>query len=97
MQFYVVYFALMSGFPLPFTLWLSAGPVLLGLVGRELGLRVGIHGVQTLSCSRWKASSSQGVYQDGDVVIGGLYIVHYVPPNIDSDFTQRPQIQSCTG
>uniref|UniRef100_A0A3B3Z9G4 G-protein coupled receptors family 3 profile domain-containing protein n=1 Tax=Periophthalmus magnuspinnatus TaxID=409849 RepID=A0A3B3Z9G4_9GOBI len=46
--------------------------------------------VQSLSCTHWRSMSNQGLYQDGDVVIGGLYSLHYLPPNIDSDFTHPP-------
>ncbi|CAL9684086.1 unnamed protein product [Knipowitschia caucasica] len=53
--------------------------------------------VQSLLCNRWKSVSNQGLYQDGDVVIGGLYSLHYLPPNIDSDFTLPPLFSTCSG
>uniref|UniRef100_A0A3B4VQR8 Olfactory receptor C family, r1 n=1 Tax=Seriola dumerili TaxID=41447 RepID=A0A3B4VQR8_SERDU len=72
------------------TLWPRSAPSLLlvGLLGRQLGLRVGLQDVQTVACSRWGAPRSQGLFQDGDVVIGGLFIMHYQPPATEHDFTQ---------
>uniref|UniRef100_A0A3Q2UWB3 Extracellular calcium-sensing receptor-like n=1 Tax=Haplochromis burtoni TaxID=8153 RepID=A0A3Q2UWB3_HAPBU len=43
----------------------------------------------------WK--NSQGLFQDGDVIIGGLFPLHYQPPAIDHDFTQLPHYNPCTG
>ncbi|XP_033833296.1 extracellular calcium-sensing receptor-like [Periophthalmus magnuspinnatus] len=68
------------------SLWLWAASVL-------LLLRL----VQSLSCTHWRSMSNQGLYQDGDVVIGGLYSLHYLPPNIDSDFTHPPLFKMCSG
>ncbi|KAK7905202.1 hypothetical protein WMY93_017809 [Mugilogobius chulae] len=73
------------------SLWLWAAPVLL-----LLGL-VQLLAVQSLVCTRWKSVSNQGLYQDGDVIIGGLYSLHYLPPNIDSDFTQPLLFKPCSG
>ncbi|XP_049432620.1 extracellular calcium-sensing receptor-like [Epinephelus fuscoguttatus] len=70
---------------------------LVGLVGRQLGLSVVVECVQTVSCSQWGTPSNQGLFQDGDVVIGGLFTIHYQPPAIDNDFTQLPHYKPCTG
>nr|XP_046244996.1 extracellular calcium-sensing receptor-like [Scatophagus argus] len=82
-----------------FPLWSSSTTslFLVGLVGRELGLRVGLQVVQTVTCSRWGTPSNQGLYQDGDVVIGGLFSLHYQPPFTGQDFTQLPHYKPCTG
>lgn len=82
-----------------FNYWTSSVPSLLlvGLVGRQLGMRVGLQVVQTLTCSRWSTPSDQGLFQDGDVIIGGLFNLHYNPPTIDHDFTQLPHYNACTG
>ncbi|XP_023287293.1 extracellular calcium-sensing receptor-like [Seriola lalandi dorsalis] len=66
-------------------------------MGRQLGLRVGLQVVQTVTCSRFGTSIDQGLFQDGDVVIGGLFSLYYKPPAIDHDFTQLPDYKSCTG
>uniref|UniRef100_A0A3Q4I0H5 Olfactory receptor C family, r1 n=1 Tax=Neolamprologus brichardi TaxID=32507 RepID=A0A3Q4I0H5_NEOBR len=50
-----------------------------------------------LTCSRWGTPSSQGLFQDGDVIIGGLFPLHYQPPVIDHDFTKLPRYNPCTG
>ncbi|KAM9359546.1 extracellular calcium-sensing receptor-like [Symphorus nematophorus] len=82
-----------------FALWPSSALSLLlvGLAGKQLGLRVGLQGVQTVTCSRWGKPSNEGLFQDGDVVIGGLFNLHYKPPVIDHDFTQIPHYKPCTG
>ncbi|XP_062275840.1 extracellular calcium-sensing receptor-like [Scomber scombrus] len=76
---------------------LTLSLLLVGLVGRQLGLRVGLQVVQTLTCSRWGTPNNQGLFQDGNVVIGGLFNLHYQTPVIDHDFTQLPHYTSCTG
>ncbi|XP_037631631.1 extracellular calcium-sensing receptor-like [Sebastes umbrosus] len=82
-----------------FTLRLCSAPSLLlvGLVGRQLGLRMGLQLVQTATCSRWGTPSDQGLFQDGDVVIGGLFSLHYKPPSTNHDFTHLPHYKACTG
>ncbi|XP_024866611.1 extracellular calcium-sensing receptor [Kryptolebias marmoratus] len=81
------------------TLWTCYAPSLhlVGLVGRQLGLRVGFQGVQTLNCSRWGTPSDKGVFEDGDVILGGLFSLRYAPPTLDHEFTQQPEYKSCTG
>ncbi|KAM9359548.1 extracellular calcium-sensing receptor-like [Symphorus nematophorus] len=54
---------------------MKAGPsaalslLLLSVVGRQMGLEV----VQAIVCSQWGAPSNKSLYQDGDVIIGGLF------------------------
>ncbi|XP_076002383.1 extracellular calcium-sensing receptor-like [Genypterus blacodes] len=85
----------MSGFAWLLTRWLSSASTLLLLcmVGREMGLQ----GVQATLCSQWGRPSNRGISQDGDVVIGGLFNLHYIPSAIDQDFTQPPLYKPCTG
>ncbi|XP_065816815.1 extracellular calcium-sensing receptor-like [Labrus bergylta] len=87
----------MSWFSCLFILWPSPFLLLVGLVGRQLGLRVGLQVVQTLTCSRWGSPSDQGLFQEGNVVIGGLFSLRYNPSATYQDFTQLPYYQSCTG
>ncbi|KAK2847387.1 hypothetical protein Q5P01_010386 [Channa striata] len=82
-----------------FTLWTSSAPSLLlvGLVGRQLGLKVGLQVVQTATCSRWGPPSNQSLFQDGDVIFGGLFSLHYLTPAMDHNFTQLQHYKPCTG
>ena len=90
----------MSWVSLLLTAWSSRAPSLLlvVMVSRDVGLRVGLEGVQTSMCSRWGSrveEFNQG--QDGDVVIGGLFNLHYQPPVIDQEFIKPPLYNPCTG
>ncbi|XP_029027441.1 extracellular calcium-sensing receptor-like [Betta splendens] len=89
----------MFGFFWFFSLWTSLGPSLLlvELMGRQLGFSVGLQGAQTVACSRWGKTSNEGLFQNGDVVIGGLFNLHYQTPAIDHDFAQLPYYKPCTG
>uniref|UniRef100_I3JYY7 Olfactory receptor C family, r1 n=1 Tax=Oreochromis niloticus TaxID=8128 RepID=I3JYY7_ORENI len=89
----------MSWFSWLFIVWSrsSQSLLLVWLVGREMGIRNGLLSDQMLTCSRWGTPSSQGLFQDGDVIIGGLFPLHYQPPAIDHDFTQLPRYNPCTG
>ncbi|KAJ3590127.1 hypothetical protein NHX12_008081 [Muraenolepis orangiensis] len=72
--------------------------LLVVMVSRDVRLRVGLEGVQTSMCSRWGSpmeESNQG--QDGDVVIGGLFNLHYQPPVLDQEFIKPPFNNPCTG
>ncbi|KAJ3590133.1 hypothetical protein NHX12_008087 [Muraenolepis orangiensis] len=72
--------------------------LLVVMVSRDVGLRVGLEGVQTSMCSRWDSpmeESNQG--QDGDVVIGGLFTLHYQPPDLDIEFIKPPHYNPCAG
>ncbi|XP_029922483.1 extracellular calcium-sensing receptor-like [Myripristis murdjan] len=51
-------------------------------------------------CSRWVTTveeNNQALSQDGDVVIGGLFNLHYLPSVTDQDFTKLPHYRPCTG
>ncbi|CAL8353151.1 unnamed protein product [Lota lota] len=90
----------MSWVSLLLTAWSSRAPSLLlvVMVSRDVGLRVGLEGVQTSMCSRWGSpieESSQG--QDGDIVIGGLFPLHYKTPDSDVAFVKPPHYNPCTG
>ncbi|XP_030236861.1 extracellular calcium-sensing receptor-like [Gadus morhua] len=90
----------MSWASLLLTAWSSRAPSLLlvVMVSRDVGLRVGLEGVQTSMCSRWGSrveEFNQG--QDGDLVIGGLFNLHYQPPVIDQEFIKTPFYNPCTG
>ncbi|XP_012737436.3 extracellular calcium-sensing receptor [Fundulus heteroclitus] len=71
--------------------------LLVWLVGRPLGLGVGIKMAQTLNCYRWGTPSDRGLFEDGDVIFGGLFSLRYMPPAKDYRFTQQPDNKPCTG
>uniref|UniRef100_A0A3Q1FWW7 Olfactory receptor C family, r1 n=1 Tax=Acanthochromis polyacanthus TaxID=80966 RepID=A0A3Q1FWW7_9TELE len=63
------------------------------VVGREMGLE----GLQLTGCSRWGAPGNRSLFQDGDVIIGGLFSLHYIPSAVEQDFTKLPHYKPCTG
>ncbi|XP_029027449.1 extracellular calcium-sensing receptor-like [Betta splendens] len=65
----------------------------MGLMCRQLGLSVG----QAVTCSRMGTPSHQGLFQDGDVIIGGLFKLYYKSPTTYYNFTQQPHYKPCTG
>jgi len=79
--------------------WSSRAPSLLlvVMVSRDVGLRVGLEGVQTSMCSHWGSrveEFNQG--PDGDIVIGGLFTIHYKPAVLDQEFIKAPFSNPCT-
>ncbi|XP_026169703.1 extracellular calcium-sensing receptor-like [Mastacembelus armatus] len=65
--------------------------LLLSVVSRQMSP------AQATVCSRWGAPSTEGLYQDGDVIIGGLFNLHYIPSAIDLGFTKPPHYEPCSG
>jgi len=35
--------------------------------------------------------------QDGDIVIGGLFPMHYIAAQMDHNYSEKPQHQECSG
>lgn len=71
--------------------------LLVGLGGRELGRGGLFQLVQALTCSQWTTPSEQGLFQDGDVVVGGLFNLHYKPSDTTHNFTHKLNYKACTG
>lgn len=71
--------------------------LIVGFGGRELGLGGVLQVVQALTCSQWSTPTEQGLFQDGDVVVGGLFNLHYTPPDTANNFTQQPHYKACAG
>ncbi|XP_070825813.1 extracellular calcium-sensing receptor-like [Chaetodon trifascialis] len=63
------------------------------IVGRQMGLEV----TQAIVCSRWGAPADKSLFQDGDVIIGGLFNVYYIPSAVEQVFTEMPHYKPCTG
>ena len=67
--------------------------LLLGIVGRQMGLEV----VQATVCSRWGVPSNMSLSQYGDVIIGGLFNLHYKPSAVEQGYTKLPHYEPCNG
>ncbi|XP_070987716.1 extracellular calcium-sensing receptor-like [Oncorhynchus clarkii lewisi] len=78
----------------PWFTWLTpAIPLLLPWLVRD-----GSGMVQATVCSRWDRSvglDDRGLFQEGEVVIGGLIPFHNLPPAPDLSFSQPPDLQAC--
>uniref|UniRef100_A0A665UMW9 Extracellular calcium-sensing receptor-like n=1 Tax=Echeneis naucrates TaxID=173247 RepID=A0A665UMW9_ECHNA len=61
------------------------------------GRQAGVAAVQAAACSRWGAPSDQSLSQDGDVIIGGIFNLHYRPSPVEKDFIKLPHYEPCTG
>ncbi|XP_026220581.1 extracellular calcium-sensing receptor-like [Anabas testudineus] len=67
--------------------------LLVSILSRQTGLAV----VQAILCSQWGAPSNESLTQDGDVIIGGLFNLHYIPSAIEHGFIKLPHYKPCTG
>ncbi|KAM8769825.1 extracellular calcium-sensing receptor-like [Acanthopagrus schlegelii] len=78
-----------------FTRWPSStlSLLLLSVVGRQTGLEV----IQATVCSRWGATRDRSLSQDGDVIIGGLFNLYYIPSAVEQGYTKLPSYEPCTG
>ncbi|XP_056230202.1 extracellular calcium-sensing receptor-like [Seriola aureovittata] len=85
----------MSWLPWLLTQWPSSAIslLLLSVVGRQTGVEV----VQAVVCSRWGAPNNKSLWQDGDVVIGGIFNLYYIPSPVEKDFIKLPHYEPCTG
>uniref|UniRef100_A0A3P8W293 Olfactory receptor C family, r1 n=1 Tax=Cynoglossus semilaevis TaxID=244447 RepID=A0A3P8W293_CYNSE len=65
-------------------------------LGPPVAPALGMNRVAARVCYRWQASNFSGLFQDGDVIIGGLFSLYSKPPSLNQDFTQQPLYQSCS-
>lgn len=64
----------------------------------QLGLgAAGLVVVQASLCFSWGALSDKSLFQDGDVILGGLFPIHYAESRERHDFTAKPLHKPCTG
>ncbi|TRY96336.1 hypothetical protein DNTS_021833, partial [Danionella cerebrum] len=49
------------------------------------------------SCWTWGDLNVPALEEDGDVVIGGLFPLHYLAPEIYHNYSGQPQYQECSG
>ncbi|XP_029027439.2 extracellular calcium-sensing receptor-like, partial [Betta splendens] len=71
--------------------WLSS-PLCLLFIGA-----LGLAPVEPTICSRRGAANKECISLDGDVIIGGLFNLHYMPLAIEQSFTKLPPYGPCTG
>ncbi|XP_072313075.1 extracellular calcium-sensing receptor-like [Eucyclogobius newberryi] len=57
---------------------------------------MGLENGERESCLKWSTNTNLPLSQDGDVVIGGTFSVHYQTPSFDTDYSQVPQRKPCT-
>ncbi|XP_073342345.1 extracellular calcium-sensing receptor-like [Pagrus major] len=67
--------------------------LLLSVVGIQTGLEV----VGATVCSRRGVPSNKSLFQDGDVIIGGLFNLYYIPSAVEQGYTRLPSYEPCTG
>lgn len=48
-------------------------------------------------CQRMEGIDPHVLAMDGDVILGGLFPLHYITPKPDHVFTDQPQVQRCSG
>lgn len=49
------------------------------------------------SCRTWEQFNLSGMHRDGDVVLGGLFEIHFFSVFPDLSFTSKPQPPTCHG
>ncbi|KAK2847393.1 hypothetical protein Q5P01_010392 [Channa striata] len=78
------------------TRWTSSALslLLLSIVGTQMSVVVV---VEAIVCSLWGTPGNDSFSQEGDVIIGGLFNLHFIPSAVDRSFTKLPQYEPCTG
>lgn len=71
----------------------SASLLLVSVVGGLVRLDV----VGTMLCTHWGQRSVRNLSVDGDVMIGGLFDLYYIPSAVQQEYTQLQQYERCSG
>lgn len=61
-----------------------------------VGGHVGLNVVSTVLCSHWGQRSDRNLSVDGDVMIGGLFNLYYIPSAIQQEYTQLHPYERCS-
>lgn len=48
-------------------------------------------------CWRLRDFNSPVLEQEGDIIIGGLFPLHYIAPEPEFTYSEQPQYQECSG
>lgn len=48
-------------------------------------------------CQRMGKFDPHILEMDGNIVLGGLFPLHYIAPKPDDVFTDQPKVQTCSG
>lgn len=84
----------MSGF-LGLVVQRPHSPTLLLLVC-VVGRQAGLHVAGAVLCSHWGQRSDRNLSVDGDVIIGGLFNLYYIPSAIQQEYTQLQHYERCS-
>lgn len=64
----------------------------------QLGVgAAGLRLVQASLCFSWGAQSDKSLFQDGDVILGGLFPIRYAESREQHNFTAKPLYKPCSG
>lgn len=56
----------------------------------------GLDVVGAMLCSHWGQRSDRNLSADGDVMIGGLFSLYYIPSAVQQEYTQLPHYERCS-
>ncbi|XP_029700312.1 extracellular calcium-sensing receptor-like [Takifugu rubripes] len=61
-----------------------------------MGARAGLDVAGAMLCSHWGQRSDRNLSADGDVMIGGLFSLYYIPSAVQQEYTQLPHYERCS-
>lgn len=60
------------------------------------GMGAGLDVAGAMLCSHWGQRSDRNLSADGDVMIGGLFSLYYIPSAVQQEYTQLPHYEQCS-